>query len=452
LSEADSSTKAKREATDGGRAGSDANESKPKKKKRPLFMRQRVMLKVIYALIPVAAAAVYFFGWRVIAVLALCNALGVATEYIMTRQRNQPISMAVFVTCWLFALSLPPTVPYWIAGVGVVVAILFGKEVFGGFGRNFANPAIVGRAFVYVSFPVELTGSFVPAFKGWPGGFARWSFQSLDKLPEYLAAPGKQVVDAVTSATPMLAYRDFGYETSLQDLLLGTIGTTFEGEYGTQILAAGSMGELSAVIIIAAGIYLMVTKTANWRLTASTVAGGAAGSYLLMGLGAEGAQPFIFKALAGAFLYVSVFMVTDPISAPKRRGAMYVYGGFIGLLIVLLSWKSQFVAAASFAILLGNIVSPLLDMGAKEWADRKKKKKKQASGEEEKKAGESEKPGGEQKRPGETVKKVATEEGGDGGGKGLTSKGKGEREGEGHKEGEGQKEGEAHKEGEGGEK
>jgi Na+-transporting NADH:ubiquinone oxidoreductase subunit B len=299
----------------------------------------------------------------------------------MARKRGQPVSMAVFVTAWLYALSLPPTIPFWIAGVGIVVAILFGKEVFGGFGRNFANPAIVGRAFVYVSFPIEMTGSFVPAFKGWPGGFAHWSFTSLNKLPEHVAVAGKNVVDAVTSASPMLALRDFGYETSLRDLFHGTIGTTFQGDYGTQILAAGSIGEGCALLIILAGAYLFYTRTANWRLTASTVVGAAAITFLLRGLGAEGVQPFAFKALAGAFLYVAVFMVTDPISAPKKKGAMYVYGALIGILIILLSWKSQFVAAASFAVLLGNIVSPLLDMGARQWAKYRREHKKKTESE-----------------------------------------------------------------------
>ena len=329
-------------------------------------MKQKIMERMVYALVPVALAGIYFFGWRVAAILLVCNIAGVVTEYVTSRKRGQPVSEAVFVTCWLYGLSLPPTMPLWIAAVGAIVAVLFGKEVFGGFGRNFANPAIVGRAFVYVCFPIQLTGSFVPAFKGWPGGFSQWSFESLAQTPDYVAAVAKRGVDAVTTATPMWAFRDFGHVTSYRDLFFGNIGGVFETptSYGPQVLAAGSIGEACVPLIVLAGIYLVWTRTANWRLMISPFIGAAVGTYLLIGLGAEHVQPLLFKLLAGAFFYVSVFMITEPISAPNRKGAMVAYGAIIGLLIVVLSWKSQFVAAASFAILLGNILSPMLDMGA----------------------------------------------------------------------------------------
>ena len=352
----------------------------PAKKKRPFFLKQPMMLRVVYALCPIAVAGVYFFGWRVLALLAFVNVVGLTTEYITSKKRGQPVSMAVFVTCWLFALSLPPSLPFWQAGVGIVVGVLFGKEVFGGFGRNFANPAIVGRAFVYVCFPLQMTGRFVPAFKDWPGGFAHWSFETLDKLPQYLDGAGKTVVDAISSASPMMAFRDFGYSVSLEDLFFGSLGGTFQGEYGPQVLTAGSIGEGSALLILLAGVYLLATKTANWRLMVGTLIGGGCAGYLLNWFVGEGVQPFPFRLLAGAFLFVTVFMVTDPVSAPKKKEAMYAYSGFIGVMIVILSWKSQFVGAAGFAILLGNIISPLLDMGAKEWAKRKKAKKTAGAG------------------------------------------------------------------------
>ena len=127
------------------------------------------MRRVCYALLPIWASAIYFFGWRCFAVVAVVLATGLATEYLTSKYlRKAPISQACFVTCLLFGLSLPPTVPFYVAMVGIVVAILFAKEVFGGFGRNFANPTIVGRAFVYICFPIALTGSFVPGLPGLP--------------------------------------------------------------------------------------------------------------------------------------------------------------------------------------------------------------------------------------------------------------------------------------------
>jgi len=349
-------------------------------------MRQPPMLRVVGALVPIAISGVYFFGWRVVGVLAVCTAAGVLTEYVTTRRRGVPISMAVFVTSWLYALSLPPTVPMLVAVVGVVVAIVFGKEVFGGFGQNFANPAIVGRAFVYVCFPEPMTAAFVPAFKGFPGGFAHWSLARLGQLPEYLASTGKSVGQAVTQATPLFAAKTLGPSVveqrpfSLWDLLFGSIGGSFRDATGTHILAAGSMGEGCALLIILAGAYLLVTRTANWRLMLSALAGVVLTSVIFRhGLGfdqwrpgAPDAPPVLLTLLGGTTLYAIVFMVTDPVSAPKRRPAVYAYGALIGFFMVLIRWRGVFVAAASFAILLGNLIGPLLDMAAAAWADRGK--------------------------------------------------------------------------------
>ncbi len=348
---------------------------------RRFFMKQLAMQRMVYALVPVALSGVYFFGWRVLAVLVIANVAGILTEFITSRKRGRPISQAVFVTCFLYALALPPTVPLWIAAVGAVVGVLFGKEVFGGFGHNFANPAIVGRAFVYVCFPIELTGSFVPAFRGFPGGLAEWGWTARASVPEWLTGAAESVTDAVTSASPMWALRDFGYQASYGDLFLGTMGGTFEGEYGRQVLAAGSIGEGCAPLLILAGAYLLWTRTANWRLMLTPVAGAAAGYGLLWAAGVRDQQPLAFKLLAGAFVYVSVFMVPEPVSAPNRKGAMLAYGAVIGFLILVISWKSQFIAAASFAILLGNIMAPLFDLGAKAWSDRRKRAAKEAAGE-----------------------------------------------------------------------
>jgi Na+-transporting NADH:ubiquinone oxidoreductase subunit B len=342
------------------------------------------MTRVLVALVPIAATAVYFFGWRVLAVLAVCNAAGFATEWLMARQRGKPVSAACFVTCWLYALSLPPTVPLWIAVVGVVVAILFAKEVFGGFGRNFANPAITGRAFVYICFPNDLTSQFVPAFRGFPGGLTKWSFHALEALPERLAAGGQAVADAVSQASPMWVTREFGEKTleaagrgaSIWDVLLGSIGGTFQppGQAAPRILAAGSIGEGCAVLIVLAAVYLLWTKTANWRLMLGGLVGLAAANVLfrnVLGFGATGeVSPLVWQILAGPTLYVLVFMVTDPVSAPKRKPAQLAYGLLIGALIVVLRWRGVFVAAATFAVLLGNLVAPLLDQADDAWKAR----------------------------------------------------------------------------------
>ena len=346
-----------------------ADTAKPK----PLFMKQPVMMRMVYSLLPIVAAGVYFFGWRVLALVAVCLVGGVATEWVMASRRGKPVSQACFVTVLLLALALPPTMPFWMALVGIVVAILFGKEVFGGFGRNFANPAIVGRAFLYVAFPVAMTGSFVPAFQGFPGGFGHWSLASMKQAPEWLAPAAKTGLDAVTAATPMWARRDFGHATPLARLFLGDIGGVFQGEYGPKVLAAGSTGEVSALLILLAAVYLLVTKTANWRLMAGPLIGAVAANVAFRTLmGVDKVPPLPFTLCSGALLYGTVFMVTEPISAPKKRLAMWVYGIFIGAMIVFMRWKAQFAGAVAFAILLGNIVGPTVDMAVGAWEARKK--------------------------------------------------------------------------------
>jgi Na+-transporting NADH:ubiquinone oxidoreductase subunit B len=373
-------------------ASGKADKAKPKPKpnrSKPLFLKQPQMLRVVYALLPILASAIYFFGWRALAVVAVCYLAGGLTERITSRQRKQPMSMALFVTCMLYGLSLPPTVPYYVAIVGIVVAILFGKEVFGGFGRNFVNPAILGRAFVYVCFPIALTGQFAPAFGGpsdWAGGLTKWSYATHGEIPAYIDAPArvaeKPVVDTISQASPMWVYKDVGPEafhkgTGYTELAWGRIGGIFTQEGTPRLMTAGSMGEGCAILIVLAAVYLLVTKTANWRLMLMTLVGLVVANTLFRNiLGFDGpgtgVPPVMLNLLAGTALYVMVFMVTDPVSAPRQTSAQYVYGFIIGFCTVFFRWKGPFVAAASFAVLFGNLLSPLLDIGAQHYKDWQK--------------------------------------------------------------------------------
>jgi Na+-transporting NADH:ubiquinone oxidoreductase subunit B len=322
--------------------------------KKPWLKTQPMMRKVEYALMPVLLGAIYFFGWRTLAVVLWVAVVGAATEYFMAKKRGDPVSEAVFVTALLLGLSLPPTVPFWQAAVGMFVAILFGKEVFGGFPRNVFNPAIVGRGFLYVCFPVDMTSRFTPVWQHGARGFAHWG-------PAQMLYDG---IDAVSAATPMWSRRDFGYEASLLDLFTGNIGTLFTDADGVKrVLTAGSVGEVSAILILLGGAYLLWTKTAQWRLTVSTLAGAiisaAVFRYLLR---AEAVPPIPWTLCSGAMLYAAFFMVTDPISAPKNKKAQWIYGAFIGTMIVFLRWKAVFAGAIAFAILLGNTLAPTLEM------------------------------------------------------------------------------------------
>ena len=158
------------------------------------FMKQKMMRKVLISLLPIIAFSTYLFGFRVLILLSIVNIFALVTEYIVIRSINKEkakISEAVFVTAFLYTLTLPPTVPYWIAIVGIVFGMLFGKMVFGGFGKNIYNPALVGRCFIYISFPAFMTNTWIIPFDRLPGGIAA-----------YINTP-----DAITSVTPLISIK-----------------------------------------------------------------------------------------------------------------------------------------------------------------------------------------------------------------------------------------------------
>jgi len=320
-----------------------------KGKRRPLVLKQKIMRQVVIALVPLCAAAVYFFGWRFVAVLAVMQAAGFLCEYLFARTWKQQVSEAVFVTNTLFALSLPPTIPLWIAVVGIAFGVVFGKMVFGGFGRYIFNPAISGRAFVYVSFGVPMTAKFTQPAAGFPGGLAAW-------LPN---------VDAVTKATPLVLLGR-GEEVSPLSLLLGN--------------TAGSFGETCAALILICGLVIVIQKAASWRI----VLGGIT-SFLLFQLlfwltGAAGAADPVRAILSGSALFAIMFLATDPVSSSQSTDAgRWIYGALIGALIPLIRTFSVWPEAVTFAILLANMFAPLLDYLLKE-GKKKRAAKKGAAG------------------------------------------------------------------------
>jgi Na+-transporting NADH:ubiquinone oxidoreductase subunit B len=296
------------------------------------------MRRVLYALAPIAVFAIWLYGLRVLAVLAVSLAIGVLVEYLFEKKKGGKVSEAVLVTATLFALSMPPGAPLWIVAVGIAFAVFMAKEVYGGFGRNIFNPAIAGRLFVYISFAGVLGSSFYE-----PGNFG--------------AAAGSLFgrVDALSTVTPLAALRD-GTQVPLLGLLTG--------------FRPGSIGESSVILIAAAAVYLLVTKTAQWRLMLSTIAGGAITAGILVLAGVPAALP-LESLLAGSFLFVAVFMSTDPVSAPKKQPAQLAYGLLIGAVVVVIRTFSLFPEGTSFAILIGNTFASLFDKQATARAKRK---------------------------------------------------------------------------------
>lgn len=311
------------------------------KKPEKLFLIQKVMLRVCYALVPLVLAAVYLFGWRSLALVIVVFIFGIGTEAVFTLKQGKPVTSAVFVSCLIFALSLPPTLPFWMAVVGIVAGVSLGKMVFGGFGQNVFNPAMMGRCFIYVTFPVEMTNRWVEPILGGIAGFGRWS-----TLP-----------DAATMATPMMALRT-GEDIPFERLFFG--------------FTSGSLGETSDLLILLCGIYLIYTKAASYRLALSCLLGGITLSGLLHALGVPTVPSPLLTLVSGSFLFGTVFVVTEPISGAKTNAGQWIYGFMIGALTIALRGFSNFSEGIMFSVLIMNAFVPILDQTVRQVTAPKK--------------------------------------------------------------------------------
>ena len=291
---------------------------------------KRYMVMVIVALVPCLLASVYFFGLRVLAVIAVSYAAGGLVEVAFAVIRKEEINEGFLVTGMLFGLILPPALPLWLVALGVMFGVLFGKELFGGTGRNLFNPALVGRVFLAMAYPVAMSASWIAPVARWPGRLTDWA----------------GATDAVTSATPLAAARS-GQLAGLPELFWGNV--------------TGSIGETSAAAIILGGLFLVLIGVANWRTVAGTL-----GAFLVLQAVLHAADPARFAPplwglLAGGLLFGAFFMATDPVTSPVTDGAKVVYGILIGVVTVLIRGLAGLTEGVMFAILLGNIFAPLLD-------------------------------------------------------------------------------------------
>ena len=167
-----------------------------------VFQKQPPMRKVCIALFPALAGSIYFFGWVSLAIVSLSILTCVITEWLFVRKKDGKVSEAVFVTGMLFGLALPPTIPLYMVVLGAIFAITFGKMAFGGFGANIFNPALVGRAFLYITFPIHMTNRWIPAadFLQFPGGFSAWRFFHVKIISNGTRATGKNYSSAGNEA------------------------------------------------------------------------------------------------------------------------------------------------------------------------------------------------------------------------------------------------------------
>jgi Na+-transporting NADH:ubiquinone oxidoreductase subunit B len=303
---------------------------------KTLLRKQPMMRRVLISLVPILIYTIYSFGWRALSLLVMVTAAGVLTEYFFERSRKSKPTDSILVTCFLYSLILPVTIPYWIAVVGIVFAVIFGKQVFGGFARNVFNPAILGRVFIFITFPNFMTNRWTEPFTGFPGGFLRW-------MPA--------LVDGTSTATPLAAAQSGSFPYSHLQLFLGSI--------------PGSMGETSALLIVLAGVYLIYKKTASWKTIVSVLAGVTIMETIFYLTGASHFQDPLYAILSGGVLFGTIFMATDPISSPSSDTAKLVYGLLVGIVAAVIREFSIFPEGMMFAILIMNSFVPLLDIAAK---------------------------------------------------------------------------------------
>jgi Na+-transporting NADH:ubiquinone oxidoreductase subunit B len=277
--------------------------------------------------------------WAVLPLVITSYAVGFFWEILFSAVRKHPISEGLFVSAMLFPLTLPPTVPVWQAALGISFGIVIGKEIFGGTGRNFLNPALTARAFLFFAYPAQMSG---------------------DKV--WIAA--ETTHDAVSGATPLAvaavldAGKDILHEieksgVSLWDLMTG--------------LYPGTIGGTSAILCVISAIFLVTVGVASYRIIAGGILGIVlTGTLLLFFSGPQSSpwfslNPLIHLILGGAGFGLT-FMATDPVTSPDMNRSKWVYGFLIGVLTVLIRvFNPAYPEGVMLAILFMNVFAPLLD-------------------------------------------------------------------------------------------
>lgn len=295
-----------------------------------------VMLDVVIALMPALVMAVVYFGFQALLLAFICVATCVLTEYIcrkVMKRKNTITDLSAVVTGLLLALNLPVGINPFIAVFGCVVAIVVVKQMFGGIGYNFVNPALAARVVLMVSFPTAMTT------------WTNTRFMEAD------AVSSATTVDAVTSATP-LAAGEGAY--SYLDLFLGNIG--------------GSMGEVCTLAILLGGLYLVIRRVIS-PIIPVVYLGTAAIMSLILGL-----DP-LYQLMSGGIMLGAVFMATDYVTSPITKWGKVIFGVGLGVLTMLIRTYSNLPEGVSFAILLMNILVPHIETLTKPRAFGESRKK-----------------------------------------------------------------------------
>ena len=281
---------------------------------------------------PASALYNFLFGFTYFLPVYLTTFIvGGIWEVIFAAVRNHEVNEGFFVTSILFSLTLPPTIPLWMVALGISFGVVIGKEVFGGTGKNFLNPALTGRAFLFFAYPAAMSGDAV------------WT-----------------AVDGFTGATP-LGMAALGGVAAVEEAGITWMNTFF----GT---IQGSLGETSTLACLFGAGFLLLTKVASWRIMAGVMLGMVATSLLFNAIGSDSnpmfAMPWYWHLTLGGFAFGMIFMATDPVSAAMTNTGRLIFGFLVGFMVVLIRVVNPaFPEGMMLAILFANIFAPLIDYG-----------------------------------------------------------------------------------------
>jgi len=302
---------------------------------------RKIMCSVVFSLMPAFAASLYFFGWDALRLVVACVATCVISEAVSRKimKRDMGINdLSAVVTGILLAFNLPPDLPSWMAVVGSVFAIVIAKQLFGGIGYNPFNPALTGRVFLLVSFPVQMTT------------WSNW------RIPVPSAG-----VDAVTSATPLGLLK-----TSLATS--GVMPYNFDPATAWQFFIGarnGCIGEVSILALLIGGFYLLWRRCIYWQVPVSFIATMAVFSGILWLIDPSKNMNPLFHILAGGAVLGAFFMATDMVTSPVTKKGMVIFGVGCGVLTMVIRKWGGYPEGVSFAILLMNAVTPLINRAVK---------------------------------------------------------------------------------------
>lgn len=303
------------------------------------------MWTVSATLMPVMLLSIWNFGLRGLLVTLVSVVSCVAVEALSQKALGRRVSVtdgSAVLTGILLAFVIPPGVPYWLPIIGAVAAIFINKELMGGLGFNVWNPALVGRAFMMAAFPVAMTAAWLPPVD-W-GKSDLWIYLS------------GSAVDAVTTATPLYVLRHYGAAALTQQF--GSLAEIYRNFFLG--FMPGCIGETSASLILAGGLFLMARGIITWHIPVSTIVTVGVLSWIFGGDTWFSGDPLI-QVLSGGLMLGAFYMCTDYVTSPTLKSAQIVFGCGVGALTVLIRLKGGYPEGVCYAILLMNCLTPALD-------------------------------------------------------------------------------------------